>query len=289
MLRWPTEALKAIPVLFRRLQNLEVYVEDDNDEVFYLELFKRISPKGVVVARVVSLGGRTNVIEACKTHNFNDSAAIFIVDGDLYWVADMERDIPRGAYEIPSYCIENLLICRVAACDFLYESDGKCHIEDIEEKLNWAQWQASLSPLVELFIIYAAAHELRSGFPTVSNGIGSVITGTKGSPPELDIDKIQTLKANLARDLHAMFTASKVDEVVSRISERVLSLTQPEDVISGKDFLVPLLMLRCRSVVKRAVTKDSFRLMMIRRCDTRVFEPLSLAMRTAASGRPYSG
>jgi hypothetical protein len=67
MLKWPERALGALTYLFRPLQDIDIFVEDIRDEVFYNELFKRISPRTVRFLRVFCAGNKIGVIERART------------------------------------------------------------------------------------------------------------------------------------------------------------------------------------------------------------------------------
>jgi hypothetical protein len=86
MIKWPAKAGVAIRKLFEPLQEIDVYVEDQNDEVFYKSLINAACGEIVQVSRVFGLGGRKAVLDAAAAYNPSDRKALFIVDGDLEWV-----------------------------------------------------------------------------------------------------------------------------------------------------------------------------------------------------------
>ncbi len=62
MLKWPDRAIGALRRLFEPLQDVDVYVEDMYDEVFYRHLLNRVVAGRVRIARIFSLGGRDAIL-----------------------------------------------------------------------------------------------------------------------------------------------------------------------------------------------------------------------------------
>src|ERR1017187_592430 len=110
MITWSRRAKVALSYLFRPLQDVDIYVENINDEVFYSELIRRIAPSHIRVVRVFPKGGRQAVLEAAQHHDFQQRRALFLVDGDFEWVRDERPPAAHGVYRVEAYCIENLLI-----------------------------------------------------------------------------------------------------------------------------------------------------------------------------------
>jgi hypothetical protein len=134
--QWPARAIGAITSLFRPLQDIDVYVEDQGSEAFYRELLRRVLPSDVRVERVLPLNGRQNVIAAAMRHDFTNRPALFIVDGDFEWV----RGEPAPA---------------------------------TAKELRFGQWVAGLSAFLRLFAAWAVLNKVDPDVPTVSIGIGN--------------------------------------------------------------------------------------------------------------------
>lgn len=83
MLTWPKRALFAIKYLFSPLQDIDIYVEDHEDEVFYSELFKKIKPSNIRIKRVFGVGGKAALIDRAESHGWDTRPALFLIDGDL--------------------------------------------------------------------------------------------------------------------------------------------------------------------------------------------------------------
>lgn len=109
MLKWPTRALDAIQKLFEPLQDVDVFVEDADDEVFYSHLLRRITVAEARVVRVFAKNGREAVIDAARHHRPSGRAVLYLIDGDLEWVLGKAAPSVARLFRLPAYCIENLL------------------------------------------------------------------------------------------------------------------------------------------------------------------------------------
>lgn len=98
MIKWPERAKAAIRKLFEPLQDVDVYIEDTNDEVFYRTLLNNVTNGQIKIARVFSLGGKTPVVNKARGHDHSARRALFIIDGDLDWVRGDSPQNIRGLH-----------------------------------------------------------------------------------------------------------------------------------------------------------------------------------------------
>ena len=285
--RWPREAIGALARLFRQLQDIDVFVEDKGDEVFYLEVLRRVAPEGVRIESVFPLDGRPSVLAACASHDFSARRALFIVDGDFPFVRGEEEMLPPGAVRIPAYCIENLLVCPCAAVEILYEECGKSSREDLADDLKWDVWiQDVATPLVELFVWFAVSNSLDPTTATVAEGLGRLLTQAKKKAPQaVEIAKITAACQKLRQGLVSAHGESAVKAVEQCVRKRLDALDRPQDIVSGKDFLLPALHLHLMCVGKINVKRKSLRMRLARHCLTASWKPLAEALHVAAAGK----
>ena len=85
----PQRSLKgklATSVFYQQYNEVDIYIEDMTTGAakLYKNIFKRVFEGNKRLEKVFELGGRENVIEACRNDNdSNDRARIYIIDGDL--------------------------------------------------------------------------------------------------------------------------------------------------------------------------------------------------------------
>ena len=84
MIHWSLNASKAIALFFRYKNEVDIYYEDSNDEEFYKELLQRLFHGDLRVGKLISLGNKSNVINACASDQTDKTRKrIYIVDADL--------------------------------------------------------------------------------------------------------------------------------------------------------------------------------------------------------------
>ena len=249
MLKWPTRARAAIRSLFKPLQDIEVYVEDENDEVFYRTLLKRVADPKLKIARVISLGNRDAVVAAAKVHDHSTKPALFIIDGDLDWVVGLPKPFEKGLHRHNAYCVENLLVCSHAITNLVVQ-DVVLSNEDAAKAVKFTDWVAKVEqPLTELFAAYATARQLHPQLKTVSTGVGVMCTQrNKGKASMLDDKKVSSHVTATLTEVEKTAGKTKTRAALSAARHRIRSMPFPLDAVSGKDFLLPLLNFHLQSV-----------------------------------------
>lgn len=242
MLDWPRRAAGAIRKLFEPLQDVDVYVEDQNNEAFYRSLLRHATADKVRIARVFGLGGREAVIKAAAAYPKNARRALFIIDGDLHWVrGEPKPRVPR-LHRHEAYCVENLLMCE-SALTFILSQETAITEEEAKLRMGYETWKTSIqSPLLSLFAAYAVASELDSTQQTVSLGVGNICrSGGKEKLTKLDISKANKARDAILASTEIKVSTQKVRERYGEILARLTSLRDPLMGVSGKDYLLPLI------------------------------------------------
>jgi hypothetical protein len=278
-------AKQAIAGLFAPLQDIDVYVEDHNDEPFYSELLRRIATKGFRVVRVFAVGNRNTVIDRGKAHNHGQRRALFLIDGDFEWVLDRPAPTVRALHRLDAYCIENLIATEAALIQIVME-DRAVDEDEARRCLGFSTWLNSISkPLLDLFVVFAVVHELDPTKATVSRGIGEILVQSrKHHPPVVDAGKVATVTQSLLSDLIMKCGQAKVDEVTTTVLSRINGLARPLDVVSGKDYIIPLLEFHLRECAGTKCGRRSLRFRMARHASLTRFAELTRALDAAARG-----
>jgi len=275
MIKWPSRALTAIVKLFEPLQEIDIYVEDSNDEVFYTHLFRIICKDRVRIARVFSKNGRENVISAAVNHDPNSRPSLFLIDGDLEWVRDEEKKFNLNhLYRLDAYCIENLLISEHAILKIIVE-DSICFEEDAKQRLQFKEWLDQINhSLLQLFSAYAILNKLDPTKATVANRVGCLCTlNTSTKTTKLDQNKATRHFNEIMGMTLSISNEATIKAMHTKILARARSLNSPSDIISGKDFLLPLLNFKLQEMNIKISTK-TLRSRLAHACDSSRFSSL---------------
>jgi len=264
MLRWPVTSGRAIARLFRSVQNLDIFVEDQGDEAFYLVLFRTAAPSGISISRVVGLGGREAVLEAARTHQA-PRPALFLIDGDFPWVRGDEMEKLGGLFQLESYCIENLLLSASLVHQILAE-EAICEEEGASDLFDFPAWLARVAVLVPLAVRLAVLNRVVPSRATIGKVFGTVVVAGDRGLPSLDAGKVS---AAIEAAENEIFTAVGVDEgrrMIEEVAERVARLRDPLRAVSGKSLLLPLLHFEIKRISDSKVTRDVFRYRLAKKC-----------------------
>lgn len=264
---FPECALPSKAVLYRPLQDIDIYVEDEGSEVFYTELLCRLLKGRTRIAAVIPLRGRENVLKRCLAYR-EPRAALFLIDGDLHWVAGLSLPSSPHLYIHPCYCVENYLFCEKAMIQIVVENTGTLKEDEAARRLKWGEVRTTLDQhLVPLFIDFAVAFALCPDLRTVSRGIGCVLRDSRrGEPPELDTDKVDAVRQEVISEVIRQRGQETYASTRETIAGHVQVLANPLDSISGKDFLVPIQMFEAGRIGGQKVQRKSFVFRLARHC-----------------------
>lgn len=281
MIRWPIKSAKAISRLFRSVQNIDIFVEDQGDEAFYTMLFKKFSSDKLIINRVVALGGCEEVKSAAEAYR-DERAAVFIIDGDLQWLRGDPAPVISRLYRLNCYCIENILIVRRAVIELCAE-ELRCSPEEAEGIINLERWESSMESLVPLFARFAVINNVEPEIPTVGEGLSKIIVADESCGiPTLCSKKIE-IKINFFQEKIEQFIGR--EDGVSRVfgmEKRITELDNALHAISGKDYLLPMLLFHVKLMTKTRAPLETFRYRLASKCSAAELVELRRALDQAA-------
>ncbi|PPU47611.1 hypothetical protein XarbCFBP7697_18950 [Xanthomonas arboricola] len=283
MIKWPRRATQAIRKLYEPLQDIDVYVEDEGDEAFYSHLLKRLGAPDVRVARVFACGGRDKVVEKAMAYT-GQRPALFLIDGDLEWVREQPAPVGRNLYRLDGYCIENFLICGDGALTIVMQ-DAALTEEAAKAALNIDDWMSKISqPLIQLFAAFGTASSFAPGHKTVSLGVGRMCSKEESGRTVLDENKVGDHARQAIDAAKMMASEEEVENYRDRLIARAMQLDVPLKIVSGKDFLLPLLDFHLQSLGCR-VRRSALRVRLAMSCRTDSLRGLSENLRIVARSK----
>lgn len=286
MIRYNDKVLKTIPLFFRHYNDVDVYVEDINDKVFYKELFSRLVKDQFKIVSVFPLGGRQNILEQCKMDQRDGGRPrIYLVDGDFDLILGENYPCLKRLFRLKRYCIENYLINEEAIVQVLYENSGELDRKEINRRLQFKTWLHKHSKaLIELFITFACAKKLCPSLATVSLGLSQMLQNTSKGPI-LDIDKVNYVRNQIRTQLISLSSEKTIKEYEKKLHSKWNY--SPETVctiVSGKDYLLPMVIFKMKSIVNFQYTTRTTRFRLALHCSTDQFEDLINALFKVSTG-----
>jgi hypothetical protein len=271
---YKSDYISSVGVLYRPLQDVEIYVEDHDSEVFYTQLFGRLLGTDIRIKKIIPMGGRTCVLTGVENHD-NSFPKVFVIDGDLYWVSQTFDSSEQRLFQYNFYCVENALFCKNAALTIVQETLGNINLTELQELFNWEEWLDSFeNELIELFVIFATAFKLKPSIKTTSRGVHSIIRNVRRSVPVIDHEKLQSVKDEVQQELNHDFGEDAVKSEMISINNWVETNNFGINIVSGKDFLLPLLSFKIKEVCGLDMKTESRNFRLAKYCDLSSLEPL---------------
>lgn len=109
MPNYSPRAAKALALLKKHYNDVDIFVEDTGNHNMWLLIDRSLLPDGTKLESVNMLGGRDAVTKACELDQIsNGRKKIYIIDGDFDFL--LGKKPLKYFYRIKSNNIENLLI-----------------------------------------------------------------------------------------------------------------------------------------------------------------------------------
>lgn len=269
MLKRSVVAKSAKSVFFQDINDIDIFVEDTASgyEKLLATIFSRTLHKKYRVKKVFPLGSRKEVVKHYKEKiHIIKRPTLFIVDGDLFILKGDDISNERGLYRFPFYCFENLICQEQAILDILNEEDSVLYRDQISEKFDYSNWEKqNIDLLFDLFVMYATVMILKPTIQTVAYGVKPFMIDNLGN---ISAEKLKEREVSLRTVLTEEFGEQTVSETIDSVLTRFSQLGQRKiDVISGKDYIFPLLKTRARSSVSTKMSDINFKLRLTNKVD----------------------
>ncbi|HSC69442.1 MAG TPA: DUF4435 domain-containing protein [Cellvibrio sp.] len=260
-------AKSAKSVFFEDINDIDIYVEDTASGYakLYTIIFSRFFDGEYKVDKVFPVGDRNSVIKLHEKHQ-SSRPSIYLIDGDLFMLAGDEIESKPGLFKLPIYCIENLLCDPEAILDVLDEEEPTENRENIVAQFNYEDWiDKNCDLLFQIFIEYSISFKINRDLKTVSYPVNSLVICEKGN---ICRDKVQ----RRIEEVQLSSISIVGDEAYVQIKMEMLSHFNDEskrklNIVSGKDYLFPLLKMRAKSIVKTKISDINFKQRIAKRCD----------------------
>lgn len=261
-------AKSAKSVFFEDVNDIDIYIEDTGlgyAKLFAI-IFSRIFDGLYAVNKVFPVGNRKAVVDQHEVHVNTGRPSIYVIDSDLYLLGEDVVDSCNGLFKLPFYCIENLLCDPIAIVDFLDEEEPVKERDEISSTFDYEGWlEKNSDVLFELFVEYIVSFKLNPSFATVSYEVKNILSSGTGDVCHDKIrNRIEEVKQNTVKasgdERYYLFR----EEILKAFSEKPY---EKLDIVSGKDYLFPLLKMRAKRIVNTKAQTISLKQRLARGCD----------------------
>lgn len=260
-------AKSARSVFFEDVNDIDIYIEDTAtgySKLFSI-IFSRLFEGKYRVKKVFPIGDRNSVIRQHSNHSRSDRPSIYIVDGDLFILAGDIVENEPGLFKLPVYCIENLLCDHEAIIDVLDEEEPVIARDQIVEMFDYYDWvDKNCELLFQIFIEYSALFKIDPTVKTVAFPVRNFVTSEKGNlSREKVFKRIEDLRAHSISIVGGTQYEVVRNEMISQFRDEP---SEKLRIVSGKDYLFPLLKMRAKSIVKTKMSDINFKQRIAKRC-----------------------
>ncbi|MGO4813349.1 DUF4435 domain-containing protein [Cupriavidus sp. 2MCAB6] len=269
----------ATSVLYEDFNDVDIYIEDTAlgyEKIFNI-LLTRLLADQVTITKIFPLGSRQEVIKRAHESESRGRREVYLVDGDLYLMTGEFEVLPKNVVPLHVYCIENFLVDSHSIVNCMDDEDPEQSYDVLREKLAYEKWkEASLDALRSLFIIYAAAHALRSGIPTTSRKKEDFVANGSG---DLDQRKICAVVDEIRNALILQFGSECVQSTIDAINARIdHSRCFIGTYVSAKNYTLPIIFQRMRAITKITSPHLALKIRLAKSCDLEMLHPLGRAI-----------
>lgn len=259
MVNFSFKSLKSIPKFFAYRNDIDIYTEDKSaDKEFYRTLFQRLLGEKIKINDITPLGCKANVINAYENQSESSQRKkYFIVDGDLDLILGTNKKDENNLIVLDSYCIENYLIDEMGAIELIYFSKGTEEKENISKALNFEKWlEYNRNVLIDLFIHFAILRMFDGG-PKLRNAGEFLIQEKKQTI--LDSCQIINYTTQIKQEIITQLNELGFENPQNEYEEAFKKLTDKWEksnktlltIVSGKDYLMPLLQHRINFCIQK--------------------------------------
>ncbi len=281
--KYSSTSARALAYLKRFYNDIDIFIEDVSCHNMALFLFRNILGSTIKLTSVNQLGGKTEVLKACRLDQANDGRRkLYVIDGDLDLLIGRPKPRLKNLYRLRAYCIENIVISDSAVLELATESDANTPPHLLVGKVDYPKWIATTSQtLLSLFILYAVARKLCPSVRTVSISVFSLCIDTP-TGPVLSQAKIRAKMRSLCREMRGHLPLAEIVKTRKIVTAFAKDYKQADKVISGKDYLCPLLRTHLKSAVKFQGNVDDLKVRLARHYDPKSEPFLARRLRSVA-------
>jgi len=286
MISYHPKAKRGYAYLYRPYNDIDVFIEDTTCRNTYEILLNRILDGKARITRVIELGGRGEVLQACQANQVHDDRrSIYIIDADFDLLLDVPAPEIDRLYRLQAFNLENLLIDEAAIIEVAVECMPNTEKASVASALNFPSFlDRAAKILVPLFYVYAAARVLNEDIETVGRSVESICAQRKRDL-SLSKEKVNELKEEILANLRTHYGEECVYKTLADVKESAARRALPlRCMVSGKRYLLNLLfhMLKYKANYAGSIAQLMVRL--ARHCCTETDRGLRDAVLMAAKG-----
>ncbi len=228
--------------LLARYNGVLTFVEDSTATNMHVRMLRQICKGRAEIENVFPLGNRKAVIDrALSDQSASIPPRIYVVDGDSDYLAGMPIPTSRNLYRLDAYCVENLLLEEEGLVELICECQPDADRATARSLLSTQVPVGRVADaLLPLFAVYAVSYALNLGIETVSYKVVRLCT-VQNNPATLSPVLVAKRTRQVRNEIVSQVGWPTYRRVKAAVDARLSAALNPIRLISGKDYLFPLL------------------------------------------------
>lgn len=161
-LSYSEEALVARSFFYSPLNDINIFVEDNDSEYLYETIFEKLFSDKYNIVCIFPCGGKQGVIKAYNELGqvYDNVDNYYIVDGDFdRWICSEEMICDSHFIYLESYNIENYFLDENATISFV-KGKIKKQREEVKNRLRYSDWENKIvNESKDLFLCYCCVQK----------------------------------------------------------------------------------------------------------------------------------
>jgi hypothetical protein len=275
-------AAKALGFLKSNQNDIDIYVEDSGNPNMWVKLLRKSIPDKYRLDSVSVLGGRRNVIEACRVNQNEARPCLYIIDADFDLLLEKPKPRLRFLYRLRAYSVENYLLNESSLEEVATTFSPRVSKADARRVIDFPGWLAENRACLErVFLAYAVSHLMACAQPTVSYSVHRLLA--EGSQrnricPSRVRGRVREIFARLEADYGRHSLCRSISLVRRR--QRELEILA---YVSCKDYVLPQMYSIMKQEFRLNVSIEVFKTLLATGCPERIDPYLARRLRKILS------
>jgi hypothetical protein len=255
--------LYSADVFWNQFNDVDFYVEDEQQENFYFVILRKLFPK-IRIEKIFPLGGKVNVINEAQA-NIGNNRCVYLVDKDFDDLLNRKHDFSNLFY-LERYCIENYLIEEESLVAFVIDEKPRMKPADIKNKLQCTRLvEDCCSQLMKIFVLFYLVQKHGIDEPNVALPVERFVR--KDNKAEIDQGEVEAYQERLKQAWESKQIPVGLDQEFNE-AQRLLGETMELAVrnISGKYIVFLVEKQINRLFHTRSVKSNSFSYRLAKNC-----------------------
>lgn len=218
-------------VFYKKFNDVTFYIEDEDQENFYLYIFKKFFPD-IRIEKIIPLGGKKNVYQHLALKKSVNQINIYIVDLDFDGLLGFMQEIP-GLFYLEKYSIENYLAEEHALKEFIIAYNPTINRSYLQNNFDLSEiFSSFISTYKKIYCLFAIIQKYGIGVRNTGAPLSRFYS--KNNCFKLVSDQVQSLEREIRTKLQEIDSSINLNLEIKAFSSH---FSKSVDRYAGKHLI----------------------------------------------------